>query len=415
MKSKNDERLLVGHVERLEKEGIGLSGAIIVLQLDPDRYVISFEGETARLLDGITLKKEIPLIYEIFAHRKDISTVMRTCPRFCAEAAKRGRDIPPVLDDMAQIVGPKARVRDESDSAKIIGVLKRNNACLIKAREAAVSCAIAVGRTPEQAFAATLILEKSAQAYIEGMCIGGAKSLNCFIAWVMHKQYNMVYSKMDTQIKPQTEQDIPRSIPKNEMAIRKEIIECGKKLSEENLVQGTWGNISVRLDKRFMLVTPSGLNYMRLTPCDIVRVDIETLEYEGRLKPTSEKGIHAALLAANPDVNCVIHSHPVNCSVFAAARKPLPVENKTEVALLGKETGYAKAAIPGTRQLVDAVTGAISGGNKTCVMGSHGILVCGDSICDAFEKCRAMEKAARDHLDKVSLHCSASFTAGAIS
>ena len=117
MKSKSDGRSLMEYVKRLENEGIGLSGAIIVLQLDPDRYVISFEGETARLLDGITLKKEIPLIYEIFAHRKDISTVMRTCPRFCIEAAKRGK-ISARADDMAQIVGPKARVRDESDSAK---------------------------------------------------------------------------------------------------------------------------------------------------------------------------------------------------------------------------------------------------------------------------------------------------------
>ncbi len=403
MESRNDEILLEEYINRLKKEGIELSCSVIVLQLDPGRYILSSEGAAAQLLDGNSLKKREPLIYELFAHRKDIVVVMRICPRFCKEAVKRGKDIPPVLDDMAQIVGPKARVFVEPDLAKIIGFLKKNNACLVRATEADLSYVLVVGKTLEQALATILILEKSAQAYIEGAFIGGAKSLDCLTAWLMHKLYNRTYSKMDIKAKSQTEKDLPRDIPEDEMAIRKEMVEYGKKLSEENLVQGTWGNISIRLDKKFMLVTPSGLNYMRLTPYDIVRVEIETLDYEGSLKPTSEKGIHAALLAANPDVKCIIHSHPLHCSVFAAARKPLPVVNNEEASLLGKETGYAKAAIPGSKQLVEAVSGAISGGRKACIMGSHGILVCGNSISDAFEKCRAMEKAARDYLDRVTV------------
>ena len=264
---------------------------------------------------------------------------------------------------MAQIVGLKAKVCDISDTAKINAILNKNNAGLIRSKEASLPWRWA--GTLEQAFAATQILEKSAQAYIEGELIGGARPLNAFVAWAMHKQYSLIYSKMDRQIEPQSEQEIPRRVPEDEMAKRKVIIDYGKKLSLENLVQGTWGNISLRLDERYMLVTPSGLDYMRLTPYDIVRVDMGTLEYEGRLKPTSEKSIHAALLVAQADVNCVIHSHPVNCSVFAAARKSLPVENEAEKALLGKETGYAKTAIPGTKSLVKAVTGAIRGGNKT--------------------------------------------------
>ena len=63
-----------------------------------------------------------------------------------------------------------------------------------------------------------------------------------------------------------------------EQKLREALVCYGVKLVEEGLVQGTWGNISVRLDDRHMLVTPSGLDYLRLTPADMVKVNIETLE-----------------------------------------------------------------------------------------------------------------------------------------
>lgn len=402
MDNKNIKNLIAEYFRKLKNEGIDLKGTIIALKLETELFAIAFEDEIMQILNSDKLKNENPLIYEVFITRKDIIAVIRICPKFCAEAAEKNRDIPPVLDDMAQIVGVKARVCGEVEHKKIVNVLKKNNACLIKGIDAADSGAITVGRTLEHAFATTLILEKSAQAYIEGEYIGGARYMNSLTAWIFHMSYNLSYSKKDEEIKSQTECDIPRSIPNDEFLKRKEIIEFGKKLSEENLVQGTWGNISVRLDDRYMLVTPSGLAYSRLTPYDIVRVDMYTLDYEGKLKPTSEKGMHAALLVGNPDFNCIIHSHPINCSVFAAARKPLPVQNAAEAALIGKEAGYAKAAIPGTKLLVQTVVETIKPGICACIMGSHGMLVCGSSISDAFKKCRAMEKAARDYLDSAA-------------
>ena len=86
-----------------------------------------------------------------------------------------------------------------------------------------------------------------------------------------------------------------------EQTLRQQLVEYGKKLVSAGLVQGTWGNISVRLDEKYMLATPSGLDYDRLTPEDMVKVEIETLKYEGNLKPTSEKGLHAAIYKKRAD------------------------------------------------------------------------------------------------------------------
>ena len=109
-----------------------------------------------------------------------------------------------------------------------------------------------------------------------------------------------------------------------EARLRQMLVDYGNRLVACGLVQGTWGNISVRLDDRYMLATPSGLDYSRLTPEDMVKVDIETLKYEGDLKPTSEKGLHAAVYQRRPEIGAVIHTHAKYCCVFAAANQDMP-------------------------------------------------------------------------------------------
>jgi L-fuculose-phosphate aldolase len=66
-----------------------------------------------------------------------------------------------------------------------------------------------------------------------------------------------------------------------EKELRNLVKESGVRLVKEGLVRGTWGNVSVRFDEKSMIVTPSGLDYMSLTPEDMVLVDINTLEYAG--------------------------------------------------------------------------------------------------------------------------------------
>ena len=90
-----------------------------------------------------------------------------------------------------------------------------------------------------------------------------------------------------------------------ENELRNEIIRCGKELADSGLIQGTWGNISVRLDDKYMLVTPSGLDYLRLTPKDMVKVEIATLNYEGDLKieSLSKKFMFTAFLVQAPGID----------------------------------------------------------------------------------------------------------------
>ncbi|MBR4020658.1 MAG: class II aldolase/adducin family protein [Firmicutes bacterium] len=183
-----------------------------------------------------------------------------------------------------------------------------------------------------------------------------------------------------------------------EQKLREALVAYGVRLVKEGLVQGTWGNISVRLDDTYMLVTPSGLDYLRLTPADMVKVKIDTLEYEGALKPTSEKGLHAALYQKRPDLGAVIHTHSKYCCMFAAARKPLSVEDPGLQEVFGAEVPLAGYGLPGSKRLMKNTVDTFGNG-MGAIMTAHGMICGGADIEDAFENCRKMEGCAEDYIE----------------
>lgn len=186
---------------------------------------------------------------------------------------------------------------------------------------------------------------------------------------------------------------------KDEQALRQELVDYGKKLLESGLVQGTWGNLSVRLNDSEMLATPSGLDYERLTAEDMVKVNIETLEYEGKIKPTSERGLHGIIYRNRPDAGAVIHTHSKYCSIFAAARMPLPVEPEEKREKLGDFLKIAEYGIAGSKKLAENAWKAM-GNRPGCIMTSHGMICCGEDLENAFGICREIEEAAKEYIER---------------
>ena len=101
-------------------------------------------------------------------------------------------------------------------------------------------------------------------------------------------------------------------------AAKELVIKAGKEVVASGLIARTWGNISCRIDDKQFVITPSGRAYEDLTPDEIVLVNIEDLAYDGDVKPSSEKGIHAEAYKLRPEVNFVIHTHQMQASVVSA-------------------------------------------------------------------------------------------------
>jgi L-fuculose-phosphate aldolase len=105
------------------------------------------------------------------------------------------REVPPILDDMVQIIGPSVRVADYAlpTTRKIV----RTTVKALRGRMAALMAnhgAVCVGRDLDEAFVVCQILEKTCKAFIEAEFLGGAKSIGRVEAFLMHQFYLRKYS-----------------------------------------------------------------------------------------------------------------------------------------------------------------------------------------------------------------------------
>lgn len=181
---------------------------------------------------------------------------------------------------------------------------------------------------------------------------------------------------------------------------KNQVVEAGKQLVRANLIVRTWGNVSRRLDQDRFLITPSGRNYLTLTPDEIVEVNICDLSYSGKVKPSSERRIHAAVYEHFPEINFVIHTHQENASSMAASGlKSLRLNEASP--LLGSEVLCAPYALPGTKALQRRVTDTLlRSEGKAVLMERHGALCIGKCDREAFQVASELERVCGDFIDK---------------
>lgn len=316
-----------------------------------------------------------------------------------AFSSKR-KTLMPILDDLAQVCGTSIKCAAKNVASDVVAALSgQRNVCLLPDAGAVVT-----GRTLDEVFTATLVLDKACNAEILAESKGGTDHMNAFYAFLEHVVFKLKYSKtnqkqqkaVETGSEEKKEERQTAVVTDEEKKIAQDIKDAGVRLLDENLVQGTWGNIAVRLDAKFMLATPSGIDYVMLQPEQMAKVDMQSLEWTGTNKATSEKGIHAILLSKGDGTNASIHTHPFYGCILAAMNKAMPVPEKYQ-DILGKEIPCAKPALPGTNGLVKNVAAAI-GDAPACFMAHHGVIVRGKDLDDAFAICRALEDACRDYL-----------------
>ena len=316
------------------------------------------------------------------------------------EFSSKRKTLMPILDDLAQVCGVSIKCAQKNVASDVVAALSgQRNVCLLPEAGAVVT-----GRTLDEVFTATLVLDKACNAEILAEKKGGTQHMGVIDALLEHVVFKLKYSKTnqkqqkaaETGAEEKKEEKQTAVVSDEEKKIAQDIKDAGVRLLDENLVQGTWGNIGVRLDDKYMLATPSGIDYVMLKPEQMAKVDMETLEWTGTNKATSEKGIHAICLKTDDGITASIHTHPFYGCILAAMGKAMPVPEKYR-DVLGDEIPCAKAALPGTSGLVKNVAAAI-GNAPACFMAHHGVIVRGKDLEDAFNVCRALEDACRDYL-----------------
>ena len=180
--------------------------------------------------------------------------------------------------------------------------------------------------------------------------------------------------------------------------IRRQVIEGGLRLLKEGLVARTWGNISIRVDQSYMLITPSGRAYEELSPEDIVLVNYHDSTWEGPVKPSSEKELHCEIYRTRRKVHAVIHTHQMNASTVAAAHREVPPILDDMAQIIGPSVRVADYALPSTRKITKKTVQALKGRNAA-LMANHGAVCVGRDLDEAFVVCQVLEKACKAFIE----------------
>ncbi|MFW6279085.1 MAG: L-ribulose-5-phosphate 4-epimerase [Bacillota bacterium] len=107
--------------------------------------------------------------------------------------------------------------------------------------------------------------------------------------------------------------------------LKEEVLNANLRLKEKNLVIYTWGNVSgIERENDLVVIKPSGVAYNKLTPEQMVVVNLEGEVVEGELAPSSDTETHLELYRNFPEIGGVVHTHSTWATVWAQAGKSIP-------------------------------------------------------------------------------------------
>lgn len=358
--------------ERLAALGLFGPDSLVMLDGEGGRSVVDGSGKAAAadIFDGISAKMAV-----------------LTAGPYASRYAAGGGAVRASTDDTAQMFGACVRFVDKP--------AEKGSAFLLRDRGFVVT-----GRFENELAAACILMEKMCMAELLAPALGGVKPLARPLCALERRIYLKKYSRParlasqggEGKAPPATAAHIP------DLPLRQAVIEYGKRLVRERLIQATWGNVSLRIDQGRFLITPSGVDYDRIRPEEVVEVQVSDGSYPAGQHPSSERRLHQLIYRERRDVQAIIHTHSAACQVFAACRK----------GLVGQGVDYPCAgyAVSGSKRLAENAA-AVMALHDGCIMANHGFAAVGDSLETALARAIGAEKTAAELLGICTSHGSA--------
>lgn len=112
--------------------------------------------------------------------------------------------------------------------------------------------------------------------------------------------------------------------------LKQKVYEANMDLPRYGLVTFTWGNVSaIDRDKGLIVIKPSGVDYEKMKPEDMVVLDLMGNVVEGTCRPSSDTPTHLELYRCFPEVGGVVHTHSPYATSWAQAGRSIPCYGTT--------------------------------------------------------------------------------------
>jgi adducin len=196
----------------------------------------------------------------------------------------------------------------------------------------------------------------------------------------------------------------PAKYSEDERQLRTKLAAVYRLIELNGWAMGIYNHVTAKLDKQHekILIHPFGLHYNEITASSLLKIDMSgnivdqgTTNFE-----LNRPGyiVHSAIHLARPDLKAVIHLHYPPVSAASACKYGLlPICQ--EQALLGDIAYLDYSGILTQEDERDAVAAGLGDKRKVMILHNHGLIVCGETIEEAYyllsNLMRACETQAR--------------------
>lgn len=175
---------------------------------------------------------------------------------------------------------------------------------------------------------------------------------------------------------------------------KQQIIDAGKRLIHEGYTTHTWGNISMRGEDGRIYITPSSMDYDKITEEDVVVLDPEGKVLEGTRKPSIEKDLHTEIYRRRPEVGAIVHTHPMESLAFACMEEEIPLITDAAVMTLRDTVRTAPYGLPGSKELAANCADTLGTEAMAVLLANHGAVCLGKDLEAAFKTAKVLELTA---------------------
>ena len=176
--------------------------------------------------------------------------------------------------------------------------------------------------------------------------------------------------------------------------MRKRLADFCHRLYKRDLVGGTEGNASVKIDLDKIMITPTGSNLGYIEPEDPVIITMDGKIWDNGRAPSSEYGMHLGIYKNRWDIGAICHAHPIAATACATAGIPLDQPVLPEIISTFGTIPIVEYGAPGTPELFDKMVGLVES-HDAFLLESHGVVTLGIDLNEAFNRLEMVERCAR--------------------
>ena len=177
-----------------------------------------------------------------------------------------------------------------------------------------------------------------------------------------------------------------------ELEIKQLMCDIGRRVYDRRMVASNDGNFSVKLNDNEFLCTPTGVSKGFMTPEFICKVDAKgnVLEANPGFRPSSEIKMHMRIYEKRPDVNAVVHAHPIYATAFAINGMALEAPIMPEAVIFLGGVPLAKYGTPSTMEIPDSLEEFLPYYDQA-LLENHGALAWGADLLSTYHKLESVE------------------------